>query len=249
VTSDPATSATSVVSRRRVPTVLEVIRREILKFGAVGLVAYVVDVGVFNLLRYGGGTGLLHAKPLTAKIVSTVLAMLVAWLGNRYWTYRDQRRDKVHHELILFVGANLIGMAIAVVCLWFSHYVLHQTSPLADNLSANGVGLALGTAFRFWAYRTWVFRDDPDLWPARSGRTEGLSALTGLGDEQGEGRWAGGDEVETPADGLGEVPRESQAQPHARPPAGAHRPLEDVGRERRVDPVALVGHLDDDARA
>lgn len=169
--SDPSAGTTSTAPRALVPTVFEVLRRELIKFGAVGLVAYVVDVGVFNLLRYGGGTGLLHAKPLTAKVVSTVLAMLVAWLGNRYWTYRNQRRDKVHHELILFVGANLVGMAIAVVCLWVSHYLLNQTSPLADNLSANGVGLALGTAFRFWAYRTWVFRDDPDLWPSRSGQS------------------------------------------------------------------------------
>jgi putative flippase GtrA len=69
----------------------------------------------------------------------------------------------VDHELLLFVAANIVGMAIAVGCLWASHYGLGLTGPLADNISANGVGLALGTVFRFWAYRTWVFRGDPDL--------------------------------------------------------------------------------------
>ncbi|MGZ4722528.1 MAG: GtrA family protein, partial [Oryzihumus sp.] len=36
-------------------------------------------------------------------------------------------------------------------------------SPLADNISANGVGLVLGTLFRFWAYRRFVFSENPPL--------------------------------------------------------------------------------------
>ena len=35
--------------------------------------------------------------------------------------------------------------------------MLDLRSPLADNVSANGVGLVLGTLFRFWAYRRFVF--------------------------------------------------------------------------------------------
>ena len=42
-------------------------------------------------------------------------------------------------------------------CLGFSHYVLGLTSKLADNISANGVGLVLATLFRFWGYKTLVF--------------------------------------------------------------------------------------------
>ena len=56
--------------------------RELMKFGVVGGFAFVVDVGLFNLL--------LHAtdKPLTSKTVSTVVATTVAYAGNRYWTFR-----------------------------------------------------------------------------------------------------------------------------------------------------------------
>jgi hypothetical protein len=38
-----------------------------------------------------------------------------------------------------------------------SHYVLGFESRLADNISANGVGLVLGTMFRFWSYRRFVW--------------------------------------------------------------------------------------------
>jgi putative flippase GtrA len=50
-----------------------------------------------------------------------------------------------------------IGLLISLTCLWVSHYVLGFTSVLADNVAANVVGLAAGTAFRFWAYKRFVF--------------------------------------------------------------------------------------------
>ena len=52
---------------------------------------------------------------------------------------------------------NGVGLLIALACLAISHYVLDLTSPLADNVAANVIGLGLGAAFRFWSYRRWVF--------------------------------------------------------------------------------------------
>ena len=140
---------------------MDVLAREAVKFGAVGAVAFVVDVGLFNLLRYGlGGGGPLEGSPLKAKILSVTAATIVAWLGNRYWTFRHRRRTAIHHELLLFVVFNAVGMAIAVACLGISYYGLHLRSALADNISANVIGLGLGTLFRFWAYRRFVFTNE-----------------------------------------------------------------------------------------
>lgn len=133
--------------------------REVGAFGIVGLVGYATDVAVFNLLRYAGDPGLLEDKPLTAKVLSVAVAMCVTYLGNRQWTWRGRSRHSAHREVALFVLMNGIGMLIAVGCLAFSHYVLGFHSALADNISANVVGLGLGTLFRFWAYRTFVFPD------------------------------------------------------------------------------------------
>lgn len=130
---------------------------ELVKFGLVGLIGYVVDIGVFNVLRYAGGAGPLEAKPLTAKALSVVAATLVTYAGNRHWTWRGRGRVQVHREYALFFALNAVGLAIALSCLFVSHYLLDMRSPLADNLSANVVGLALGTGFRFWSYRTYVF--------------------------------------------------------------------------------------------
>ena len=145
----------AVVSRRAA------LVRELGAFGVVGLLAYVVDVSVFNLLRYAGDPGLLEDKPLTAKAISVVVATLVSYAGNRHWTWRHRSRRAVHREVTLFFAFNAIGLGIALVCLAVSHYVLDLTGALADNISANVVGLALATGFRFWAYRTHVFPVSP----------------------------------------------------------------------------------------
>ena len=131
--------------------------RELGAFGVVGLLAYVVDVGLFNVLRFAGDPGLLEQKPLTAKVISVAVATAVSYAGNRHWTWRTRNRRRMHREITLFLVFNAVGLVIALMCLALSHYALGLTSPLADNISANGVGLVLATAFRFWAYRTYVF--------------------------------------------------------------------------------------------
>lgn len=135
------------------------------KFGAVGALGFVVDVGGFNLLRFLGGEGPFYSYPLTAKLLSAAAATVVSWLGNRYWTFRHSRRAAAHHEFLLFVVMCTIGTGIAMACLWVSHYLLDFTSALADNVSANGIGLALAMAFRFWAYRRHVFSEHGDFSP------------------------------------------------------------------------------------
>lgn len=138
------------------------IKHEIAKFGAVGLAAYVIDVGIFNFLRFHNGSGVLIDKPLTAKVVSASVATTFAYFANRHWTFSHRQKTTFRREYVLFFLLNAIGMGISLLCLWLSHYVMKLTSPLADNISANGIGLVLGTAFRFWSYRKWVFLEHSD---------------------------------------------------------------------------------------
>ncbi|MEI2716688.1 MAG: GtrA family protein [Candidatus Nanopelagicales bacterium] len=131
--------------------------REFSKFGVVGFVALIVDVGLFNLLMFAGH-GLLDDKPLTAKAISVIAATAVSYGLNRNWTFSHRGgRSSRWREYLLFFGLNGVAMLITLSVLWFSHYALGLDSPLADNISANVIGLGLGTVFRFWSYRKWVF--------------------------------------------------------------------------------------------
>lgn len=131
---------------------------QLARFGVVGLIGFVIDVGVFNLLR---ATVLepssIAEGPFIAKVISTSLAIAANYVGNRYWTFGATKREQVVREGIEFVLVSLGGMLITLGCLWISHYVLGFTSVLADNISGNVIGLGLGTVFRFAFYRYWVF--------------------------------------------------------------------------------------------
>ncbi len=131
---------------------------QLARFGTVGLVGLVVDVALFNLLRVTVlDPGVIAEGPIIAKIVSTSVAIAVNWLGSRYWTFRLERRRPAAREAVEFAIVSLGGMLIAVGCLALSRYGFGFTSLLADNIASNVVGLALGSAFRFALYRSWVF--------------------------------------------------------------------------------------------
>lgn len=126
---------------------------ELSKFGVVGIINLSLDVALFNLLLHF----VIPDKPLTSKGISTVVAATSSYFMNRHWTWRDRARTGIHRKYLLFVLLSGIGLGIAETCLLITHYGLGLTSQLADNLSANGAGLVLGTAWRFWSFKKWVF--------------------------------------------------------------------------------------------
>jgi putative flippase GtrA len=130
---------------------------EIAKFGVIGAIGYVIDVGGFNLLVHAGSVSPLAHSPLTAKIISSLFAITFSYFGNRHWTWRDRPRTSLRREYFMFLLLNGIALVIAVGCLAFSRYVLHLDSSFADNLFGNVIGIGLGTLFRFWSYRKFVF--------------------------------------------------------------------------------------------
>jgi putative flippase GtrA len=143
---------------------------EVAKFGLVGVLGLVVDLPIYNWLVFNNplviadsGIGMLHHKPLTAKLISTTVATVVTYFGNRYWTWRHRERSGLRREYVLFFVLNAIGLLIAAGCLGFSRYVLDLHSWLSDNIAANVIGLGLGTLFRFWSYRKFVFKEEIEL--------------------------------------------------------------------------------------
>ncbi|MEJ5913408.1 GtrA family protein [Pseudokineococcus sp. 1T1Z-3] len=222
-TSPRATAVPRRGLRRRPRGVSE----ELARFLVVGGAGFVVDVGLFTLLR----TGLLDDRPLTAKVVSAAVATAVTWLGNRWWTWGHRSTGSTRRELVLFVVMNVVGMGIALVCLGVSHYVLGLRSVVADNVAANGVGLVLGTAFRFVAYRTVVFRDAPRRrLPPVLPRVDPLDvpasdALLVPAEVAGRTTWAGG----PPAAADGGAGEDA---------AGGDAAGEDAARDREADDEA-----------
>jgi putative flippase GtrA len=130
---------------------LQPVLHEVAKFGVVGAICFIVDVGLFDVLHFTADVG-----PLTAKACSTVVAATLAYAGNRAWSFRHRARTGVRREFSVFFLLNAIGLVITEVFIGFTHYLVDATGFLATN-AALVVGTAAATVFRFWAYKRWVF--------------------------------------------------------------------------------------------
>jgi dolichol-phosphate mannosyltransferase len=133
---------------------------EVAAFLAVGGLAFIVDIALFNVLR--GLDPFRLIDPTVARSLAMLVAMCVTYAGNRMLTWRTSPPANERNAVGVFVLLNLIGLGISDACLAVSHDVLGLTSLLADNIAANGVGLALGTAFRYLTYRRFVFAPRAD---------------------------------------------------------------------------------------
>lgn len=146
----------------RVQGLISMLWREVMKFGTVGAAAFVVDSSIYFWLMSGHMSG----SEVKAKIVAGAVATLFSWVANRYWTFRHRRQNNVARELVLFLVMNAIGLGIAAACVWVTKYLLHLTDTTSLFIAGSVVGLILGTIFRFFAYRFWVFTAELDEEPA-----------------------------------------------------------------------------------
>jgi putative flippase GtrA len=125
--------------------------KEISAFGIVGIACFLLDIGLFQLCYDGLGTG-----AVTAKLISTLISMTVAYFAHRHWSFSHRARTGVRREYVLFTVINgaalLLGMAVVAVV----RYPLGQDSALVLQ-AANIASIVLSTVLRYLAYRTWVF--------------------------------------------------------------------------------------------
>jgi len=137
---------------------------ELIKFAIVGASTFVIDSAVFYTLKLT----VLEPKPVTAKIIAGIVAVIASYILNREWSFQNRGGRERHHEALLFFGVSAVGVLLSMAPLWFSSYVLMLRVPdvsltnenIADFVSAYIVGNLLQMAFRFWAFRRWVFPDE-----------------------------------------------------------------------------------------
>ncbi|MGE0220578.1 GtrA family protein [Mycolicibacterium sp.] len=137
---------------------------ELIKFAIVGATTFVIDSAIFFTLKLT----ILEPKPVTAKIIAGIVAVIASYILNREWSFRDRGGRERHHEALLFFGVSGVGVVLSMAPLWISSYVLMLRVPMvslaveniADFISAYIIGNLLQMAFRFWAFRRFVFPDE-----------------------------------------------------------------------------------------
>ncbi|MFF0742189.1 GtrA family protein [Streptomyces sp. NPDC004111] len=125
---------------------------EMAKFGAVGGIGVIVNLLVFNLLRSHTGLPVVRCG-----MTATAVAVACNYLGFRYFAYQDRRQRRQSSELLLFAFFSAAGLVLENGVLFVTTYGMGWDTPLQENVF-KFTGIAFATLFRFWSYRTWVFR-------------------------------------------------------------------------------------------
>ncbi|ASR34265.1 sugar translocase [Prauserella marina] len=153
-----------VLSRVPKPLRLVLIRhRELLKFAIVGGTTFLVDNGVWYLLKLS----VLESRPTTAKGLAIMVATVVSYFLNREWSFRTRGGRSRTPEAVLFFIISGIAVALNLIPLYASRYFLHLEVPhvsrfvqeFADFASGSVIGMLIAMVFRFWAFKKWVFPD------------------------------------------------------------------------------------------
>ncbi|OBG27140.1 GtrA family protein [Mycobacterium sp. E3198] len=137
---------------------------ELIKFAIVGGTTFVIDSAIFYTLKLT----VLETKPVTAKVIAGIVAVIASYVLNREWSFRDRGGRERHHEALLFFAFSGVGVLLSMAPLWISSYVLQLRVPMvsltveniADFISAYIIGNLLQMAFRFYSFRRWVFPDE-----------------------------------------------------------------------------------------
>jgi putative flippase GtrA len=149
MTATPTRTSALVRFRAYLADSWRVLLKEISAFGLVGIVALGIDLGVFAWLAPHGA--------VKAKIVSATLSTAFAYVGNRYLSFSHRARTSIARETAFFFAINAITLLFSLGCIAIFVYPLHYPHGGAVVFFVNVVTIAIGTLFRFWSYKRFVF--------------------------------------------------------------------------------------------
>lgn len=128
-----------------------VLLKEISAFGVVGVINFVANLAIFNVL-----TEVLGWAVVRSSIIATVVTMTTSYFMNRHWSFSHRARTGLRREYTIFVAINAVALAIESAIVAGVEYGLGQDDTVSRNV-AKAVGITIGTALRFWSYKRWVF--------------------------------------------------------------------------------------------
>ena len=135
--------------RSRLRGTTRILIKEISAFGLIGVIAFAIDLGIFVWLAPHGA--------LKAKAVSTLCSTTFAYFGNKYLSFSHRARTSVGRETTFFFGINIVTLIFSELALALFHYGFGFGHSSFGLLMVNLGTVAVGTVFRFWAYKRFVF--------------------------------------------------------------------------------------------
>ena len=152
---------------------------EFSRSATIGTIASIAAFILFNWLVHWspGYEAPLNDHAITGFVIANTLSILLTYQLSRWWAFRHREPVGLAGGVIMFYVISVVSLVIPVICLWISRNVLDYETALADNISANVVGLFLGFVARFFAFRAFVFQHRAEAAESLPPRVSARSAM------------------------------------------------------------------------
>lgn len=119
---------------------------QLVRFGLVGGVGFVVNVAVYALLVHG-----VELDYRVASVAAWLVAVLNNFVLNRHWTF-DARQGRAHHQAVRFLLVSLIAEAVSLSLLTLFVEAAHLPKVPAQALAVAG-----SMPLNFLGNKLWTF--------------------------------------------------------------------------------------------
>jgi putative flippase GtrA len=122
--------------------------KRILRFGCVGCLNTMFDLGIFSLLN-----SLFGINYVISQIVSYSSGTLNSYIFNKFWTFNEAKTGKkTTMEMVQFIVVNSASLGVSLIGLG----ILMKDNDLNAFL-AKIISMVLAQVVNFLGYRFWVF--------------------------------------------------------------------------------------------
>ena len=114
---------------------------QIIKFGLVGVICFIIDFGLYNVLNFIG----VHY------LISGAVGFIVSVVANYILSFKFvfERKEDLDRraEFIIFVVLSAIGLGVNELFIWLSMDVVYAKSELLQSLMGENLAKAVGKIF------------------------------------------------------------------------------------------------------
>ena len=86
---------------------------QIMKFGVVGVIAFVIDYGVMVFL-----TEVFGLNPVVSATISFIVSVIFNYIASMRYVFSHKEDMSRRREFVIFVVLSVIGLIINNLCMW-----------------------------------------------------------------------------------------------------------------------------------
>lgn len=109
-----------ITNLRRRQDVMAKIVQQFMKFGVVGVIAFVIDYGLMVFL-----TEVFGINYLISATISFCVSTVFNYFASMRYVFRHKEGMSRHREFVIFVALSVVGLLLNNLCMWAGVELLH----------------------------------------------------------------------------------------------------------------------------